>query len=143
MSDVQINWRSDGHLAPTGQLHIVTAEIEQNEHTVGPRILAEDEAGVQWLIEHLNFVCDMHPYKLPVPFAARYTVTRREKDNEKRYSGERYSVDATSMEEAITLIQACPDLHFYSVNLYEWVMDDDDLRALRPQSGKPPARNKR
>lgn len=135
---MNINWDSRGSLRPTGKLSIVTADIFQHESAIGPKILSVDEAGVQWMLEHLNFVFDMNAHKLPDPFPARYTLMRRDRDSERKYGFDSYAADAVSVAHAQAVIEEAPGLWIGSHERYEWVFGDDQIRCIEKQTGKPP-----
>jgi hypothetical protein len=138
---MEVNWDSRGSLRPTGTLSVVEAEIFQHESAVGPKILSVDEAGVQWMLEHLNFVFDMKPHKLPTPFPARYTLLRKDKRTKHTYHDDCFDADAISVADAISKIEAT-GIYLGSDENYEWVFDEDQLQALKKQTGKPPQKVK-
>lgn len=136
MTTTKPNWQN-GSLRPTGQLSIVESSIVQNRGTVGPCILAVDEAGVQWQLTDTSFVYDMHPHALPDPFPGRYCV---EHLTGNRMLGAHYYVDATSLKDAIAKIEACESLYLKPGEGL-WKFDLSESSSIQPATGEAPKRN--
>ena len=130
------NWSHSGHLRITGEVVLLKWKVEVHSVVVRPEMRVRDEAGVEWVLDCMATVSDLHPSKLPENFPARYTLGFK-------YSPHRYTVwevDADGIADAIAQIIAHPendwrfgkDAHAYN---YIWEVDS---RRLRSKTGEPP-----
>lgn len=127
--ELKPNWLQSHRLAPTGKLKIVEARIVQNAHAIGPEILAEDELGVQWLLEYSNFVFDMTPHALTKPLNARYKIDYY--SNERQQST--FYVDAVSFKDAVAKVEASSSF-YHEKGLERWKLD---LELVTEPTGAP------
>jgi len=122
-------------LTPTGKLKIVEATIIQNEHAIGPCILAVDEADVQWKLTHTDFIFEMSPHRLPVAFPARYRIQHRKKDDS--WSGTFYTLDAAGYDDAVAKILSEDKYIRHNDATHEFHLDLDSRDSVTPCTGKP------
>lgn len=97
MNHVEGTWYNDSRLIPTGQLKILSTDVQQSESMIHVKILAEDEIGVVWDLTRPIFTWEIIYESLPEFLHAHYwfkTTWHKE-----------YVILANSQEEALNKLK--------------------------------------
>lgn len=97
MTRVEGTWYSKSRLLPTGQLKILSTELQQSDSLTRLEMMTVDEIGAKWKITRPIFVWEMEYHELPEKLYAHYWF--------KNEWNREFVVLADSQEEALTKIK--------------------------------------